>query len=122
MTLEQVHHCLSDLPARFFGFANRGAMTKGMAADSFIYALDKLGFEYESHETRTTLPDGDWRRVCEPHGIGWVIVNGEPIFHDIRVPVRSRESWSASRTRSSIGSRLPTCSWPRNRRSRLLRN
>jgi N-acyl-D-amino-acid deacylase len=78
MTLEEVHHALSDRPARAFGFKDRGALLEGYAADLMIYDFDKLGFD-KTYVVANDLPGGDWRRTVPAHGVSHVIVNGEVI-------------------------------------------
>ncbi|QNE32507.1 amidohydrolase family protein [Sphingomonas sp. NBWT7] len=80
--LEEMHYHLSYLPARVFGFANRGALLEGMAADLYVYDMEALGYDRDQYETVHDLPQGDWRRVCRAEGIEWVVVNGEPIMKD----------------------------------------
>lgn len=80
ISLEEMHYSLSYLPARIYGFANRGALLEGMAGDIYVYDFDKIGYDREQYVTSHCLPNGDWRRVCPSQGIDWVIVNGEPIF------------------------------------------
>jgi N-acyl-D-aspartate/D-glutamate deacylase len=80
-TLEQVHHKLSAVPARLFGFEDRGTLMVGSFADLMIYDLQRLGYP-ERYDRVADLPNGDWRRVARATGIRWVIVNGEITFHD----------------------------------------
>lgn len=80
MTLEEIHHKLSAVPARILGLTNRGTIEEGQAADLLIYDYDKLGYRRLKYEIVNDLPDGDWRRVCKPEGIERVIVNGETTF------------------------------------------
>lgn len=80
MTLEEIHHKLSAVPAKVIGIHNRGTLEQGQAADLLIYDYDKLGYEHLRYEIVHDLPDGDWRRVCKPKGIERVIVNGVTTF------------------------------------------
>ncbi|MDB5969947.1 MAG: hypothetical protein JWQ90_2397 [Hydrocarboniphaga sp.] len=82
MTLEEIHYKLSYLPARVLGLHRRGALMEGYAADLVIYDFDKLSYRHGKYEIANDLPDGDWRRVCKPTGIEWILVNGHPIFHN----------------------------------------
>jgi N-acyl-D-amino-acid deacylase len=82
MTLEEIHYKLSYLPARVLGLHRRGALMEGYAADLVIYDFNKLDYRRGKYEIATDLPDGDWRRVCRPTGIDWVVVNGHPVFHN----------------------------------------
>lgn len=81
LSLEQMHHKLSYLPARLLGLHNRGALLEGYAADLYVYDLDELGYQHGCYDVVHDLPDGDWRRLCRAEGIEWVICNGEPIFN-----------------------------------------
>ncbi|MDB5428926.1 MAG: hypothetical protein JWP35_42 [Caulobacter sp.] len=80
MTLEELHHKLSYLPARVLGLHKRGALVEGHAADLYIYDYDKLGYVHGRYDIVNDLPDGDWRRVCKPQGIERVMVNGQTTF------------------------------------------
>jgi N-acyl-D-aspartate/D-glutamate deacylase len=82
MTLEEIHHKLSAVPAKVLGLHQRGTIAEGQAADIIVYDYDRLGFEKLRYEIVADLPDGDWRRVCKPQGIERVIVNGVTTFVD----------------------------------------
>ena len=81
-TLEQMHHKLSAQPAKAFGFDDRGTLEAGKAADLFVYDYDSFGIERNRYEKAHDLPDGSWRRECKPSGMEWVVVNGQPIYHN----------------------------------------
>jgi N-acyl-D-aspartate/D-glutamate deacylase len=76
MTLEDLHYKLSFLPARILGFANRGALMEGYAADIYIYDYEELGYDRSAYGVVRDLPSGDWRRVVRAEGIRYCIVNG----------------------------------------------
>lgn len=80
MTLEEIHHKLSAVPAGVLGLHNRGTLELGQAADILIYDFEELGYQRLRYEIVHDLPDGDWRRVCKPKGIERVIVNGVTTF------------------------------------------
>jgi N-acyl-D-amino-acid deacylase len=80
MTLEELHHKLSQVPAEVVGLSKRGTLVEGNAADLFIYDYDKLGYAHRLYDIVSDLPDGDWRRVCKPRGIERVMVNGQTTF------------------------------------------
>lgn len=80
MELEEMHYKLSGLPAKVFNLTNRGTLEKGNAADVLIYDFDGLGYQRLKYEIANDLPGGEWRRVCKPEGIEYVIVNGEVTF------------------------------------------
>lgn len=79
VSLEQAHHQMSYVPARFFGFEKRGALIEGHAADIMIYDKDKVG-STRHYGKIWDVPDGGFRRVVRPTGMHQVIVNGETIF------------------------------------------
>lgn len=80
MTLESLHYKLSGLPAKVYNLTNRGTLQAGQAADLMVYDLEKLGYKRFEYETAHDLPGGEWRRVCKPEGIEYVMVNGEVTF------------------------------------------
>ncbi len=82
MTLEEIHYKLSNLPARALGLNKRGVLMEGYAADVVIYDYEGLNYKRGKYEIAHDLPNGDWRRVCKPQGIEWVLVNGMPTFHN----------------------------------------
>lgn len=79
LTLEQLHHKFSMLPARIIGLTNRGALLPGFAADLMVYDPNELGYP-DQYEVRNDLPGGEFRRVIPAYGIDLVMVNGEVIF------------------------------------------
>jgi N-acyl-D-amino-acid deacylase len=80
MTLESLHFKLSGLPAKVYNLSNRGTIEMGNAADLMIYDLEKLGYKRLAYDIAHDLPGGEWRRVCKPEGIEYVMVNGEVTF------------------------------------------
>ncbi len=84
LTLEQIHFKLSYLPSRILGLSGRGSLTEGSFADLYVYDFEKLNYARGNYEIAHDLPNNDWRRVCRPSGIDWVVVNGAPIFQDGR--------------------------------------
>jgi N-acyl-D-aspartate/D-glutamate deacylase len=83
LSLEEVHHSLSALPARVAGFKNRGTLTEGAPADVIVYDLDGLKTVPEGlFDTAFDLPGGDWRRIKRAEGYRWTIVNGQVTFID----------------------------------------
>jgi N-acyl-D-aspartate/D-glutamate deacylase len=77
--LEEMHHKLSLVPATVMGFADRGALLPGWAADVMVYDLDALGYP-ETYDVLYDLPGGGFRRSTPAHGIEAIIVNGEVTF------------------------------------------
>ena len=82
ISLEHMHHKLSAVPAEALGWADRGTIAEGKAADIMIYDLAQLGVPTAGYETVTDLPQSDWRRVARAQGIRWILVNGDVTFHD----------------------------------------
>lgn len=78
-TLEELHHKMSMLPARVFGFDQRGALLPGFAADLYVYDPETLGYP-DKYEVLTDLPGGEFRRVVHALGIDLVVVNGQVTF------------------------------------------
>lgn len=82
MSLEEMHYKLSGLPSKVFNLTNRGTLEQGCAADILIYDFNKLGYKHLDYEIANDLPGGEWRRICKPQGIEYVMVNGEVTFTD----------------------------------------
>jgi N-acyl-D-aspartate/D-glutamate deacylase len=83
LSLEEVHHSLSALPARVAGFKDRGTIEEGRPADVIVYDLDALKTVPEGlFDTAFDLPGGDWRRIKRAEGYRWTIVNGQVTFID----------------------------------------
>ncbi len=78
-TLEELHHKMSMLPARLFGFDQRGALLPGFAADLYVYDPTELGYP-DKYDVVTDLPGGEFRRVIHAHGIDLIMVNGTVTF------------------------------------------
>jgi N-acyl-D-aspartate/D-glutamate deacylase len=78
-TLEELHHKMSMIPARLFGFSDRGALLPGFAADLMIYDPTELGYP-DQYEVLHDLPGGEFRRVIPAYGIDLIMVNGEVTF------------------------------------------
>jgi N-acyl-D-aspartate/D-glutamate deacylase len=83
ITLEEAHYRLSALPAKAAGFADRGVLREGWAADVVVYDLNGLGIEPDwIGEIVHDFPGGEWRRVQRAKGYHSIIVNGEVTFQD----------------------------------------
>ncbi|MGP1281583.1 MAG: N-acyl-D-amino-acid deacylase family protein [Parasphingopyxis sp.] len=82
MSLEELHHKLSGLPAEVFGFERRGVIAEGNWADIYVYDFDRLNYDARAYEVVHDLPDGDWRRVVRPQGIAMCLVNGKITLKD----------------------------------------
>jgi len=82
MTLEEMHHKLSGVPARALRLERRGEIREGWAADLMIYDYEKLDYVRNRYVIMHDLPGGDWRRTVPAQGISWVIANGQPIYRN----------------------------------------
>ena len=83
ITLEEAHYRLSALPAKAAGFADRGTLREGLAADVVVYDLNGLGIEPDwIGEIVHDFPGGEWRRIQRAKGYHAIIVNGEVTFQD----------------------------------------
>jgi N-acyl-D-aspartate/D-glutamate deacylase len=80
LSLEEVHWKLSALPAHCAGFADRGTLEPGKAADIVCYDLERLGST--PVEKAYDFPAGEWRRVQRGIGYRHVLVNGEVTIED----------------------------------------
>ena len=85
VSLEDLHHRLSAIPAKVFGFEQRGYIREGYFADILVYDLDELYFDRSSYDVATDMAGGDWRRKARSGGYRWILVNGEVTFEsDVR--------------------------------------
>jgi N-acyl-D-aspartate/D-glutamate deacylase len=79
-TLEQAVRLLSFVPATQWGFADRGLIREGMAADLLV--LDPATIAPEMPEVVRDLPAGARRLVQRSRGIAATVVNGEVVLRD----------------------------------------
>jgi N-acyl-D-aspartate/D-glutamate deacylase len=78
--LEELHQILSQRTCRAFGFADRGTIEVGKAADLFIYDLEALNFDRGRFDVLHDLPGGEWRRCAPARGVSYMVTNGEVTF------------------------------------------
>jgi N-acyl-D-aspartate/D-glutamate deacylase len=78
-TLEEGIRQLTQVPAALAGFADRGALLPGFAADLFVFDPTAIG--PGTKRRVNDLPGGE-RFFARPNGIAATIVNGEPIVLD----------------------------------------
>jgi N-acyl-D-aspartate/D-glutamate deacylase len=78
-TLEEGIRQLTQVPAALAGFADRGALLPGFAADLFIFDPAEIG---PGTKRRVSDGSGGERFFARPTGILATIVNGEPIVLD----------------------------------------
>src|SRR5262245_2505882 len=79
-TLEQAVRMLTLVPATLWGFADRGLVREGMAADFVVF--DPATIAAEMPEVVDDLPAGARRLVQRTRGIAATIVNGEILLRD----------------------------------------
>jgi len=80
MTLEQAHVKMSQYPAWFADFKDRGTLRPGTWADIIVYNMDELGMLYERPIFATDFPGGERRLIQKPTGLRYTIVNGAVTF------------------------------------------
>ena len=80
MTLEEAVRQLSFVPALSWGFADRGLVREGLAADLLVFDPDTIGPEIP--EVAHDLPAGARRLVQRSRGLAATVVNGEVVLRD----------------------------------------
>ena len=79
-TLEQAVRMITLVPATLCGFADRGLIREGMAADLMVFDPDTIAAEMP--EVVDDLPAGARRLVQRTRGIAATVVNGEVLLRD----------------------------------------
>ena len=79
-TLEQAVRMLSFVPATYWGFADRGLIREGLAADLLVFVPETIAPEMP--EVVLDLPAGARRLVQRSRGISATVVNGEIVLRD----------------------------------------
>ncbi|PYO35682.1 MAG: amidohydrolase, partial [Candidatus Rokuibacteriota bacterium] len=79
-TLEQAVRMLTLVPATLWGFADRGLIREGMAADLVVFDPDTIAAEMP--EVVDDLPAGARRLIQRTRGIAATVVNGEILLRD----------------------------------------
>lgn len=77
LSLELAIKRITSEPADFFGLADRGRLAPGLAADLAIFDPETVGSNSARPEVLRDLPGGGRRMVVTPHGVEYVIVNGQ---------------------------------------------
>ena len=79
-TLEEAVRMLTLVPATHWGFADRGLIREGLAADLVVFDPDSIAAEMP--EVVNDLPAGAKRLVQRSRGIAGSVVNGETVLRD----------------------------------------
>jgi N-acyl-D-amino-acid deacylase len=79
-TLEEAVRMLTLVPATYWGFADRGLLREGMAADLVVFDPNTIAAEMP--EVVTDLPAGAKRLVQRCRGIAATVVNGETVLRE----------------------------------------
>jgi len=79
-SLEQAVRMLTLVPATLWGFADRGLVRDGFAADLVVFDPDTIAPEMP--EVAHDLPAGARRLVQRARGIAATVVNGEILLRD----------------------------------------
>jgi N-acyl-D-amino-acid deacylase len=79
-SLEQAVRMLTLVPATLWGFADRGLVREGFAADLVVFDPDTIAPEMP--EVAHDLPAGARRLVQRARGIAATVVNGEILLRD----------------------------------------
>jgi N-acyl-D-aspartate/D-glutamate deacylase len=80
VTLEEAVRLLTDVPARLYGLAERGRITRGWHADLVLF--DPATVDHGPERTRYDLPAGAPRLVADARGITSVLVDGVEVCRD----------------------------------------
>ena len=79
-TLEQAVRMVTFVPATLWGFADRGLIREGLAADLVVFDPDRIGAEMP--EVVDDLPAGARRLVQRCRGVLATVVNGEVLLRE----------------------------------------
>jgi N-acyl-D-aspartate/D-glutamate deacylase len=84
LSLEEAVRRITSMPADIFGFADRGRLRPGLAADLVVFDPETIAAD--EPELIHDLPDGGPRLVQRARGIAWSFVNGGAVIQDGRMP------------------------------------
>jgi N-acyl-D-aspartate/D-glutamate deacylase len=79
LSVEELVHLLTEVPARLYGLRDRGRLTEGAYADVVVF--DEATVGSEPLAMRSDLPGGAARLYAAATGVQHVLVNGTPIVH-----------------------------------------
>ncbi len=83
MSLEQAVQQLAQVPARLYGFKDRGELREGMAADLVVFDAERV--DRGPVESRADLPGGASRLYAEALGVDAVVVAGVDVVRSGRL-------------------------------------
>ena len=81
LSMEAAVKRITQDPADYFGFRDRGRLTAGAAADIVVFDADRIGSPERASLVRD-LPAGGARMVAKASGISHVVVNGAALYRD----------------------------------------
>ena len=84
LSLEEAVRRITSMPADVFGFADRGQLRPGLAADLVVF--DRETIAADEPELIHDLPDGGPRLVQRARGIAWSFVNGRAVIREGKLP------------------------------------
>ncbi len=84
LSLEEAVRRITSMPADVFGFADRGRLRPGLAADLVVFDPETIAAD--EPELIHDLPDGGPRLVQRARGIAWSFVNGGAVLQDGKMP------------------------------------
>jgi N-acyl-D-amino-acid deacylase len=94
LSLEEAVRRITSMPADVFGFADRGRLRPGLAADLVVFDAGTIAAG--EPELIHDLPDGGPRLVQRASGIAWSFVNGGAVIRNGQLP-ESPESRGSGR-------------------------
>lgn len=80
ITMEEAIRQLTDVPAKLYGFRERGRLEEGFHADVVVFDADRVGLG--ATYTKFDLPAGAGRLYADAEGIEHVFANGVEIVRD----------------------------------------
>ncbi len=81
LSMEAAVKRITQDPADYFGFKDRGRLTPGAAADIVVFDANSIGSPERASLVRD-LPAGGARMVAKASGISHVVVNGAALYRD----------------------------------------